>query len=309
VDILQVETGILTQMLALPYGFEIYSLLTRFNPLNRDRPYALPYRGVDVLVVGQGPAGYTLAHCLLNKGFGMAPTGAPTEIPQNEKVILCGGGLGNAVLFSVAAAMRQQNNQIVYFAAYRKAEDLFRRSAIESCAAQVIWCTEFGAPITAERPQDRQFTGNIVQAMQAYAAGTLGAVEVPFGEVDRILAIGSDRMMAAVTRSRRSHFAGQFKPSHQAIASINSPMQCMMKEICAQCMQRHIDPETGAESYVFSCFNQDQPADHLDWEHLAARLRQNSAQEKVGSLWLEHLLELGEYGEQAEESADQASTA
>jgi hypothetical protein len=68
-------------------------------------------------------------------------------------------------------------------------------------------------------------------------------------------------MMAAVTRSRRSHFAGQFKPSHQAIASINSPMQCMMKEICAQCMQRHIDPETGAESYVFSCFNQDQPAD------------------------------------------------
>jgi hypothetical protein len=46
VDILQVETGILTQMLALPYGFKIYSLLTRFNPLNRDRPYALPYRGV-----------------------------------------------------------------------------------------------------------------------------------------------------------------------------------------------------------------------------------------------------------------------
>ena len=28
-----------------------------------------------------------------------------------------------------------------------------------------------------------------------------------------------------------------FRPDHRAIASINSPMQCMMKEICAQCLQ------------------------------------------------------------------------
>jgi NAD(P)H-flavin reductase len=31
----------------------------------------------------------------------MGPTGAPTEIPKNEKVLLAGGGLGNAVLFSI----------------------------------------------------------------------------------------------------------------------------------------------------------------------------------------------------------------
>ena len=35
------------------------------------------------------------------------------------------------------------------------------------------------------------------------------------------------------------------KPQHRAIASINSPMQCMMKEICAQCLQPHRDPVTG----------------------------------------------------------------
>jgi hypothetical protein len=28
------------------------------------------------------------------------------------------------------------------------------------------------------------------------------------------------------------------KPHHFAIGSINSPMQCMMKEICAQCFSR-----------------------------------------------------------------------
>jgi hypothetical protein len=30
----------------------------------------------------------------------------------------------------------------------------------------------------------------------------------------------------------------------------------MMKEVCAQCLQRHVDPETGKEYFVFSCFNQ-----------------------------------------------------
>ena len=55
----------------LPYGFEIYNLLTRWNPLNAKRPYALPYNGKNVLVVGLGPAGYTLAHYLLNEGFGV----------------------------------------------------------------------------------------------------------------------------------------------------------------------------------------------------------------------------------------------
>ena len=42
-------------------------------------------------------------------------------------------------------------------------------------------------------------------------------------------------------------------------------MQCMMKEICAQCLQPHRDPQTGETSYVFSCFNQDQPLDRVDF--------------------------------------------
>jgi hypothetical protein len=61
----------LTDVLQLPYGFEIYHLLTRWNPLNAQRPFALPYNGKNVLVVGLGPAGYTLAHYLLNEGFGV----------------------------------------------------------------------------------------------------------------------------------------------------------------------------------------------------------------------------------------------
>ncbi|HET9216291.1 MAG TPA: FAD-dependent oxidoreductase, partial [Terriglobia bacterium] len=72
VNIPQIETAVLTDALELPWGVEIYGLLTRWNPLNIGRPYALPYNGKNVLVVGMGPAGYTLAHYLANEGFGVA---------------------------------------------------------------------------------------------------------------------------------------------------------------------------------------------------------------------------------------------
>src|SRR5204862_304133 len=111
----------------------------------------------------------------------MGPTGSPTHIASGETVILVGGGLGNAVLFSIGAAFR-------------------------------------------------------------------------------------------------------------ARGSINSPMQCMLKEICAQCLQPHRDPHTGKRSYVFSCFNQDQELDSVDFGALSERLRQNSLQEKITAQWILHCM-------------------
>ena len=63
-------------------------------------------------------------------------------------------------------------------------------------------------------------------------------------------------------------------------------MQCMMKEICAQCLQPQRDPVTGKMSYVFSCFNQDQPIDRVDFRRTRARLAQNSVQEKLTAQWI-----------------------
>jgi hypothetical protein len=67
-------------------------------------------------------------------------------------------------------------------------------------------------------------------------------------------------------------------------------MQCMMKEICAQCLQPHRDPETGKVTYVFSCFNQDQPLDRVDFLSLSERLKQNALTEKVTAQWLQHCM-------------------
>ena len=221
----------------------------------------------------------------------MGPTGAPTEIESGETVTLVGGGLGNAVLFSIGQAMRRAGSKVLYFAGYKKVIDRYKIAEIEAAADVVIWCCDEAPGFAPTRPQDRTFVGNIVQAMRTYAEGGLGEQTIPFADTDRIIAIGSDRMMAAVAAARHGVLEAHLKPHHFAIGSINSPMQCMMKEICAQCLQPQIDPVTGEKSVVFSCFNQDQPLDRVDWAGLNARLGQNSLSEKLTAQWIGRALD------------------
>jgi len=222
----------------------------------------------------------------------MGPTGTPTEIPHGETVTLVGGGLGNAVLFSIGRALRAAGSKVIYFAGYKHLADRYRIDDIEAASDVVVWCCDEAPGFQPRRSQDRAFVGNIVQAMQAYASGALGAQPIAYSATDRIIAIGSDRMMAAVAQARHGVLKKFLKEKHTAIGSINSPMQCMMKEICAQCLQPHVDPASGKTTYVFSCFNQDQPLDQVDFAALAQRLAQNGVQEKLTALWIDRCLKL-----------------
>jgi len=220
----------------------------------------------------------------------MGPTGTPTETPAGETVALVGGGLGNAVLLSIGDALRRNGSKVLYFAGYKKLVDRYKVAEIEQAADIVVWCCDEAPGFTPNRPQDRACVGNIVECMAAYGMGKLGAPALPLGDADRLIVIGSDAMMKAVSLARRSVLAPYLKPGHVGIASINSPMQCMMKEICAQCLQVQHDPATGEERVVFSCFNQDQPLDQVDFAVLHERLGQNAAQEKLTKQWIDRCL-------------------
>jgi len=223
----------------------------------------------------------------------MGPTGTATHVPGGETVVLVGGGLGNAVLFSIGAALRANGSRVLYFAGYKKMRDRYKIAEIEAAADEVVWCSDEAPGFAASRAGDKAFVGNIVEAMAAHASGALGEAKVRMQDADRIVAIGSDGMMAAVARARHGVLAPHLKPAHVGIGSINSPMQCMMKEICAQCLQPHVDPKTGVTRYVFSCFNQDQLLDLVDFGGLRQRLAQNGVQEKVTARWIDHVLVAG----------------
>ena len=150
-----------------------------------------------------------------------------------------------------------------------------------------MWSVDAGEAVPPRREQDQAFVGNIVQAIVWYASESR---MFDLKQASRIIAIGSDGMMRAVKDARHGVLAPYLDPAHVGIGSINSPMQCMMKQVCAQCLQRHVDPTTGKETFVFSCFNQDQHLDDVDFTNLRARLRQNTVVEKLTNLWLTKLL-------------------
>ena len=150
----------------------------------------------------------------------MGPTGAPTEIPEGENVLLLGGGLGNAVLFSIAQGAARARQPVIYFAGYKKGEDLFKREEIEAATDQVIWSTDTGAAIAPRpaagralprqhRPGDARLPGGRARRRRSCRSPT----------VDRIIAIGSDRMMAAVKAARHGVLAPYLKPTTSASAA------------------------------------------------------------------------------------------
>ncbi|WP_348638994.1 hypothetical protein [Rickettsia felis] len=68
-----------------------------------------------------------------------------------------------------------------------------------------------------------------------------------------------------------------FGENTELIVSVNSSMQCMMKGICGQCIQK----VKGEQKYIFACSRQNQNAEIVDFKSLKTRLRQNSLQEKM----------------------------
>src|SRR4029077_12655455 len=145
----------------------------------------------------------------------MGPTGTPTETPSRETVLLVGGGLGNAVLFSIGQQLRASGSRTIYFAGYKKMIDRYKVEEIEKAADVVVWCCDEAPGFTPDRVQDRAVVANIVEAMRMYADGELGEQAIAFNDADRVMAIGSDGMMNAVRLARHSVLKPHLKPDHR----------------------------------------------------------------------------------------------
>jgi len=129
----------------------------------------------------------------------------------------------------------------------------------------VIWSCD-QEEIISDDNNDLTIKGNILDSIRyAKQSGLLKNTQ-------HIICIGSDRMMNAVASEKHQLFGDV-----EMICSINSPMQCMMKGICGQCVQK----VNNEEKYIFSCICQDQNSDIIDFDILKNRLEQNSLLEKI----------------------------
>ncbi|ABV72958.1 putative bifunctional glutamate synthase subunit beta/2-polyprenylphenol hydroxylase [Rickettsia canadensis str. McKiel] len=94
--------------------------------------------------------------------------------------------------------------------------------------------------------------------------------------VDRVIINASPEIIEEL-QSLKNEIFGE---NTELIVSVNSSMQCMMKGICGQCIQK----VRGEQKYIFACSCQNQKAEIVDFESLKTRLRKNSLQEKMRRL-------------------------
>lgn len=210
----------------------------------------------------------------------MGPTGAPTDLPENKKALLVGGGLGNAVLFSIARALKERGCTVLYCAGYKNPSSLFKREEIEEAACQVYWSTQSGGLIKTARPGDFSLSGTVVDLLKQIRHNP--SATVLKGAPDFLLTIGSASMMEAVQKVTRD----PFYDDTQQMAGINTPMHCMMKGICGTCVQAGRDERTGKAYMFLACVNQDHPLHRIDFGVLKGRLRQNEVQEVLNYYWM-----------------------
>jgi NADPH-dependent glutamate synthase beta subunit-like oxidoreductase/NAD(P)H-flavin reductase len=228
----------------------------------------------------------------------MGPTGVRTKIPDGgETILIVGGRLGVAHMLGVGPAMRKKGNRVILVAGFPSASDIICKGELESSADVVVWSTRAGEPVRPCRPRDRAASGDIVEVIRDYASGRLephgGEPQIRLQDVDRFLVVGGNRLIRRIRDARYGDELKEFFPKQpKTLGSISTPMQCMLKGVCSQCLQWQIDPETGHRTKaVFSCSWQDQPLDIVDLNCLDDRLGQNRVQERLTDLWLDHLLQ------------------
>ena len=172
----------------------------------------------------------------------MGPTGTPTETPAGESVALAGGGLGNAVLFSIGRALREHGSRVLYFAAYRRREDILQDRRNRGCGRPIIWsvdgvrCPRRGVRRPRVPGQRRAGYGGPTRV------GELGEVEL------RCPRASASSPSVAIARwrgptGRNGKLSAFFRKDHVAIA--RSLADAVNDERDLRAMpQRHIDPVT-----------------------------------------------------------------
>lgn len=192
----------------------------------------------------------------------MGPTGAKTKIPDvPQAILIIGNALAIPYLLSVAPALKKVGHTL-YFILCADKKDCFARDRIDIVTDHVIYCDN---------------ENKINDAIKTLELRSILNVTV----------IGHTALLKHV-----QHLRQQFHPDACFTASVYGSMQCMLKGVCAQCLQWQIDPETGRRTKaVYACSWQHQPMEIVDIHHIDERLGQNKTQEILSDLWLMYLFE------------------
>ena len=214
----------------------------------------------------------------------MGPTGVRAKITdESETVLIIGNQLSIPLISTYGPALRATGNRVVYLGHFKTKQDIYCQERIENAADLILWSIASGEKIST-RPQDHLVSGNIPDALLHHSS------EIPLKEVDRIYVIGNSTFLRTFQEARKTSLNEHLLKDPRVFGSVYSTMQCMLKGVCAQCLQWQIDPESGKRTKaVFACSWPDQPLELIDFDNIDERLVQNRLQEHLSNLWVDCL--------------------
>lgn len=202
----------------------------------------------------------------------MGPTGAKTKIPDDlEHIVIVGNRLAIMYLLSAGPALKSAGHRI-HFICHATTQEQFALDRITKLTDSMIFCE-----------QEEQ----VINEMQ----------KINWESVRSVFVIGHASLLKKIQQARQIALKNQLHENVKFTASVYGSMQCMLKGVCAQCLQWQIDPATGKRTKaVYACSWQHQPMEIIDIDHMQERLTQNRPQEILTNLWIQYLFEKREVG-------------
>jgi len=203
----------------------------------------------------------------------MGPSGVKHILPNEPQTVLVVGGF-YALLYILSAGptYKKDGHKIIFIS---MAEDN-HNPIYQDLIAEYCETIHLGS---------RSFVDCIAEYEAKHAT-----TDLSLGAVSRVMVLDGSDILQQVQCYRKST-NNVFNSEAKWSASVYGPMQCMLKGVCAQCLQWQIDPITGERTKaVYACSWHQMPIDIIDTNHISQREDQNSMQETLTKLWLEFIL-------------------
>lgn len=225
----------------------------------------------------------------------MGPTGIRAKVSTtHETVLIIGNQASIPFVKSYGVALRQAGNKVIFLGHFKTQEEVYCQDELEEAANVIIWSTLQGKPMVARRAQDYSAEGDPINVLLRYARlvqrSHPSRSKIQLKDVDRIYLSGGTKLLRRFQEARKKSLKEFLIKDPAVIGSVYSTMQCMLKGVCAQCLQWQVDPETGLRTKaVFACSWPEQPLELIDFNNLDERQIQNRLQEKLSDLWIDYI--------------------
>lgn len=221
----------------------------------------------------------------------MGPTGVRAKIPnEHETLLIIGNQSSFPFMRSFGTKLIECGNRVLLLVK-ANVNAIYCQEQLENASHAIVWLTSDGLIKTNRAGDIALMDDDVIAGLNAYAGNNV-VDTIPLSDVDRIFVVGETDLLRQFQIARKVLLKDYFIKDPKVFGSVYGNMQCMLKGVCAQCLQWQIDPETGQRTKaVFACSWQDQPLEIIDIDHIDARIQQNQALEQFNHLWIDYLFQ------------------